>query len=234
MAKQALTERDLRETPVYTVTEAAAYLGVPQATLRSWVVGRKYPIVKGERFFVPLVEIADPELKRLSFLNLIEVHVLNAIRRTHNIALPKVRQALDYLRKQLHLSRPLADQQFETNGVDLFVTYYGRLMNITQPGQYAMRELIGEYLKLVRRDPHGVPVRLFLFPSHSGRRDRKPPIVIDPRVSFGQPVLAGTGIRTSVLAQRFDAGDTIPQLAKDYGRPDAQIEEAIRFERKAA
>lgn len=234
MSKQEFTERDLREVPVYTIAEAAGYLGVPKATLRSWVVGRKYPVITGERFFVPLVEIAGPKLKHLSFLNLVEVHVLNAIRRTHHIALPKVRQALDYLRKQLHSRHPLADQQFETNGVDLFVTYYGRLMNITQSGQYAMRELIGEHLRLVRRDPQGVPVKLFLFPSRSERRDRKPPIVIDPRVSFGQPVLAGTGIRTSVLAQRFDAGDTIPQLAEDYGRPSEQIEEALRFERKAA
>ena len=216
------------------MSEGAAYLGVPKATLRSWVIGRKYPVAKGERFFAPLVDIADPKLKRLSFLNLIELHVLNAIRRTHHIALPKVRMALDYLKKRLHSSRPLADHQFETDEVDLFVTYYGRLMSLTQPGQYAMRELIGEHLRLVRRDPQGIPVKLFLFPSRSERRDRNPPIVIDPRISFGQPVLAGTGIRTSVLAQRFDAGETILQLAEDYGRPDEQIEEAIRFERRVA
>lgn len=234
MTKHKLTERDLREVPVYTVTEAAVYLGLPKATLRSWVIGRKYLVAQGERFFVPLIEIADPKLKRLSFLNLVEVHVLNAIRRTHRIALPKVRLALDYLGKRLHSPRPLANQQFETDGVDLFVTYYGRLMNLTQPGQYAMRELLGEHLRLVRRDPHGVPARLFLFPSRSERRHRNPPIVIDPRVSFGQPILAGTGIRTSALAQRFDAGETIPQLAEDYGRPSEQIEEAIRFERRAA
>lgn len=234
MTKQKLTERDLREVAVYTVTETAAYLGIPKATLRSWVIGRRYPVAKGERFFVPLVQIADPKLKRLSFLNLVEAHVLNAIRRTHHIALPKVRMALDYLRRRLHSPRPLADQQFETDGVDLFMNYYGRLMNLTQPGQYAMREVLGEHLRLVRRDPQGIPTRLFLFPSRSERRDRSPPIVIDPRVSFGQPVLSGTGIRTLVLAQRFDAGETIPQLAEDYGRPSEQVEEAIRFERRAA
>lgn len=234
MTKQALTERDLREIPAYTIAEASGYLGMPSATLRSWVIGRMYPVSAGKRFFRPIVGIADKERKRLSFMNLVEAHVLNAIRRNHHIALPKVRTALDALKRQFGSPRPLIDRQFATDGVDLFIEHYGRLMNITQPGQYAMREVLSQHLKLIRRDPQGIPKRLFLFPARAERRDREPPIIIDPRISFGRPVLVGTGISTTVLAQRFDAGDTMDELAQDYGRPRAQIEEAIRFERRAA
>ncbi len=148
--------------------------------------------------------------------------------------MPKVRTALEFLRKRLHSRRPLAEQQFETDGVSLFVDYYGRLMSITEPGQYAMREMLGDHLRLVRRDPKGVPVKLLLFAPKGGRHLGKPSIQIDPKLSFGQPVLAGTGIRTAIIAQRFYAGETLAELAEDYGRPAAQIEEAIRFERKAA
>ncbi len=234
MRRDTFNPQDLREVPVYTVTEAAAYLDIPRATLSSWVIGRPYPVAQGKRFFSPLIEIADPGLRRLSFLNLIELHVLNAIRRTDKIALPKVRTALEFLRKRLHSRRPLAEQQFETDGVSLFVDYYGRLMSITEPGQYAMREMLGDHLRLVRRDPKGVPVKLLLFAPKGGRHLGKPSIQIDPKLSFGQPVLAGTGIRTAIIAQRFYAGETLAELAEDYGRPAAQIEEAIRFERKAA
>lgn len=234
MARPELTEKDLREVPAYTVTEAAGYLGMPAATLRSWVVGRMYPVAKGERFFKPVIAISGKDLKRLSFINLVEAHVLNAIRRTHHIALPKVRAALDYLRRQLDSPRPLIDREFATDNVSLFIDYYGRLMNITQPGQFAMRELLSEHLKLIRRDPQGIPKRLFLFPARAEHRDREPPIMIDPKISFGRPVLVGTGISTTVLAQRFEAGDTMDDLAEDYGRPREQIEEAIRFERRAA
>lgn len=234
MRRDTFNPQDLRDVSVYTLTEAAAYLDIPRATLSSWVIGRPYPVSLGNKFFPPLIEIANAERRRLSFLNLIELHVLNAIRRTDKIALPKVRTALEFLRKRLHSRRPLAEQQFETDGAGLFVDYYGRLMNITQPGQYAMREMLGEHLRLVRRDPSGVPVKLLLFAPKAGRRTGKPPIQIDPRVSFGQPVLAGTGIRTAILAQRFYAGETLAELAEDYGRKAAQIEEAIRFERKAA
>jgi len=42
-------------------------------------------------------------------------------------------------------------------------------------------------------------------------------VVIDPHVSFGRPVLAGTGIPTAVLAEQFKTGDPVLVLAKDYG-----------------
>jgi uncharacterized protein (DUF433 family) len=54
--------------------------------------------------------------------------------------------------------------------------------------------------------------------------------VIDPKVSFGRPVVAGTGIPTAVLAERFKAGDTISELADDYGANADAIEDAIRCE----
>lgn len=55
-------------------------------------------------------------------------------------------------------------------------------------------------------------------------------VVIDPRISFGRPVLVGTGIPTFILAERYKAGESIDELADDYGCNRFQIEEAIRCE----
>jgi uncharacterized protein (DUF433 family) len=55
-------------------------------------------------------------------------------------------------------------------------------------------------------------------------------VVIDPQVQFGRPVLAGTGIPTFVIAERYEAGESISDLARDYDRPEKEIEEAIRCE----
>ena len=58
-------------------------------------------------------------------------------------------------------------------------------------------------------------------------------MVIDPRVSSGRPVLVGSGIPTAVIAERYKAGESIDQLADDYGRERLDIEdieEAIRCE----
>jgi uncharacterized protein (DUF433 family) len=49
-------------------------------------------------------------------------------------------------------------------------------------------------------------------------------------VSFGRPVLAGTGIPTAVIAERYKAGESMDDLADDYGRRRLEIEEAIRCE----
>jgi uncharacterized protein (DUF433 family) len=57
--------------------------------------------------------------------------------------------------------------------------------------------------------------------------------VIDPAVSFGRPVVTGSGITTSILVQRIDAGESIEHLAHDYGIASSLIEDAIVFEKAA-
>lgn len=225
---QASDKPDPRELPAYGLPEAAYYLGIPTATLRSWVLGRDYKVADGTRRFAPIIEIADRKRRLLSFVNLVEAHVLSALRREHAIQLPKVRTAIAYLRNHLHSRHPLADQQFETDGLDLFVQKYGTLINITRDGQLAMRNVLQSFLKRVKRDAQGAPVKLYLFVR--GAIDEPFAVVVDPAVSFGRPVLEGTGIPTEVLAQRYKAGDSYEQLVEDYGRPKEQIEEAIRYE----
>jgi uncharacterized protein (DUF433 family) len=72
-------------------------------------------------------------------------------------------------------------------------------------------------------------VRLYLF---TRKRDlREPKVgVIDPHISYGRPILVGTGIPTAVVAERYKAGESVDELAEDYGRSRNEIEEAIRCE----
>lgn len=222
-------KRDLREMPAYGINEASHYLGIPNATLRSWVLGRHYPTGGGKRFFKPIIELPDKEQRLLSFGNLVEVHVLDAIRRAHGVALWRVRKAVDYLKKELGSRHPLAEQKFVTDGVDLFVEMFGQLVNISREGQLVIKELIQAHLRRIERDPLGVPIRLYPF-TRERKADEPKTIVIDPYISFGRPVLAGTGIATTIIAQRYKAGESIEELAEDYGRSRSEIEEAIRCE----
>ena len=57
-------------------------------------------------------------------------------------------------------------------------------------------------------------------------------IQINPAVGFGKPVIAGTGISTAVVASRFNARESIDDLASEYGLKPRQIEEAIRWEQR--
>ncbi|MFI5176124.1 MAG: hypothetical protein ACHQKY_14785 [Terriglobia bacterium] len=88
---------DPRGIPSYGTTEAAHYLGIPLATLRSWVGGRCYPTQKGRKHFKPVLSLPDKTLPLLSFINLVEAHVLDAIRHIHRVPLKNVRSAIEYL-----------------------------------------------------------------------------------------------------------------------------------------
>jgi uncharacterized protein (DUF433 family) len=224
--------QDPREMPAYSIPEAAHYLQMPPSTLRWWVKGWTYRTEAGERFSSPLIVLPTLPEKGpllLSFVNIVEAHVLDAFRRGHRIAMYKVREALSYLEAHFPSPHPLANQKFETDGIDLFLDKYGQLINISQDGQLAMRDVLRVYLTRIERDAAGAPVKLYLF-TRARQADEPKVVVIDPYVSFGRPVLVGTGIPTAVIADRYKAGDSIQTLAEDYERPPCDIEEAIRCE----
>jgi len=224
--------RDPRYLPTYTLSESSHYLLIPIPTLRSWVVGRYYPVRGGKEFFKPPILVPQKSPVLLSFVNLIEAHVLDAARREFHVAFPKVRSAIRYLRQEFRSDHPLAEQKIETDGRDLFVRSFGKLIAASSEGQLAMPELIGSYLRRIEWDEHGLARRLYPFTrTHTLQQPKV--IVIDPRVSFGRPVLVGTGIRTTIVAERYKAGESVEDLAKDYGRERLDIEEAIRCELSA-
>ena len=212
--------------PAYSVLEAAHYLGIPASTVRYWAAGR--PDVSQA-----LIAAAGIAPVSLSFINLVELHVLGAIRREHEISLPKVREAIQFLKRHYKASHPLASHQLETDGLDLFVEQYGRLINISQDGQVAIREVLEASLKRIERDTAGMPIKLYPF-TRSNLQHAPKLVVIDPALSFGRPVIAGTGLATEVIAERYKAGESVEDLVQDYGRPKAEIEEAIRCELEAA
>ena len=220
---------NLRKLPTYTISEAAHYLTVPAATVRYWSVGQ------GD--YEPLIVVPKHSPTLLSFLNLTELHVLAAIRRKHVVAMPKVRKAIDYLVENApdvtDRQHPLISCQLETDGLDLFIEQYGQLINISQGGQMAMRAIISAALRRIERDLQGVPIKLYPF-TRTAMEDAPAMIVINPGISAGRPIIAGTGLTTQVIAERCKAGESVSQLAKDYEREEAEIEEALRCELKLA
>ncbi|MHC5825920.1 MAG: DUF433 domain-containing protein, partial [Nostoc sp.] len=198
-------------------------------TIRSWTVGRNYPITNGSNFFKPLIPIRDLKPKLLSFTNLVEVHVLRAIRKHHQIDLGKVRDALNFISEHFQASHPLARERFLTDGVDLFIERYGSLVNASKSVQMELKDALNAHLERIEPDDTGLAIKLYPF-TRSHEEDNPRIVVIDPRIAFGRLVIAGTGIATSVLAERYQAGDSIDDLAYDYECDRLKIEEAIRCE----
>ena len=222
---------DIRDAPAYTFLAAARCLGMPQASLRNWVHGRTSKR-GGQRVVSDPLVVAPPEFDSLiSFNNLVEAHVLRALRTRDGVRMTAVRKAIDYAEKELGIKRLLLSDELRTSGQDIFLDRLSQLITLSRSGQLAMRQLLGVYLRRVDRDDDALPFRLYpLRPAWS--EDTKP-IVIDPRVSFGRPTVAGSGISTAALVDRYDAGESFQALAHDYRLEIRQIEDAVFYERAA-
>ena len=192
--------KDPRTVPRYAVGEAALYLRLPRATLKTWVHGR---LDQNGRQAEAVIKLpASSGL--LSFQNLVEAHVLGAIRRQHGVSLQRVRKALRFVQRKIQQPHPLITVEFQTDGVDLFVKELGRLINASGAGQTEIDEAIRKSLARIDRDEEGVASRL--FPFVRGTEGEPKVILMDPKLSFGKPVIVETGIPVSVIVGRYRAG----------------------------
>jgi uncharacterized protein (DUF433 family) len=229
---RAADAAEIRNQAAYGLAEAARYLRLPVATLRSWVAGRDYPTGRGKGKFHPLIRPADRgPPPQLSFWNLIEAHVLRSLRSEHGVALKELRSAIEYAQRTLKIDRLLLREDLRTHAGDVFLEHYGKLLKLNASGQLAMRKLFEEHLKRVEWDQWKFPVRLYPFVSSDVSAPK--PIAIDPAIAFGRPVIARVGVSTGTIAERLDAGESVEALAKDYDLQQAEIEQAVVYERAA-
>lgn len=221
-----------RDAAAYTLAEAAHYVRLPAATLRSWVLGRRYPTAGGSGQFPPLLRPASRRPPLLSFSNLIEAHVLRSLRAEYGVSIKDVRSALSYAEKALGIERLLLRSELRTGAGKVFLDRYGELIELTASGQLAMRRVFDEHLKRIEWDTTKFPVRLYPFLSASAPSEERP-IVIDPRIAFGRPVVGRKGVSTAIIAERIDAGETVEDVAADYELRPPEVEQAVLYERAA-
>jgi len=234
--------RDPRQIPAYTLFDAARYLHIPERTIRNWAFGYPYATkTRGRQQTPPLIGPESGAAHDFSFFNLVELHILAALRREHRVDMANIRAAIDYLKRQLGSPRPLINEEMVTDGTNIFVSKLGSLINVSQHGQLAMKALLQEYLKRVDRDAHGVAVRLFPFTRpQTAQGDptvilAQPRVIaIDPAVAFGRPVISGSRVPTAEIFERFIAGESPERIAADFGRTVDEVHEAIRCENTAA
>ena len=207
--------QSIYDQPAYSCLQAAQYVGVPYATLRSWSGTDGLIVPSGHSGY--------------TFDNLAEAHVLKAMRKIHNLPFQRIRKALKELARKRHTDHPLLDESFETDGVDLCIREDGDVVNLSRHSQKEFREFVSLYLQRVDRNAEGRVTSLHPFIADDIGYEPKT-ISISPAVSFGKPVITGTGISTSVIVGRFHARDSMLDLATEYEVSISVLEDAIRWE----
>jgi uncharacterized protein (DUF433 family) len=222
--------------PLYSVPEAATYLGVPRSTFSAWV--RAYagePSSSSRVRTAPLLTAMPPAAvgtATIPFVGLAEGLMLAAIRRA-GVALQRIRPALDRLRDTLGLEHVLASRSLYTDGAEALYEFAERAgdtpearsareLVVVRKGQHVFSSVIDEYLRRVQFAGDGY-AELIRLPRY-GAAD----VVADPRRGFGQPIFSHGGAKLHDVLGAFQAGESLEFVAQEYGVPTDELEDAIR------
>jgi len=206
--------------PAYRVAEAARYARTTSQTVRNWQkIGERR-----QRVIAPRERGAA-----LSYLQLIELGVVAAMRKS-GIKLPKIRNAREYLSKKINSDYPFAQYQFKTDGVEILMDLkqiegekgVDKLIVLSGGGQLAWNEILhGLLLEFDYDLDIGAAVSWKVAGLDS-------PVRIDPRLAFGAPQVEG--VPTWVLRARWESGESLGDIADDYGLAENLVDAALRFE----
>lgn len=247
--RPAIAEQDPIEVPRYTPWDVVHYLRlVPGAlsTLTGRLNGAPYPQGNHAYFWGPFPPLlgsevfirmgASDEEGRMTFRELADLFVRAAV---PHALMEWVRTGDEDDKRwadlYMVLGRGLEGMQREPVPFD-HSPVEDRVDGLVRPFAGSLEE---EDLRLLRKTftlrlervetREGMPVRLYPFSRDPAERSPRK-IVLDPRLRFGKPTLAEHGVPTDSLFERYLAGDSIRELAEDYGLPTAEVEEAIRYE----
>ena len=210
------------ELPNYAPSEAVRYFHIPFSTIERWASGGSNA----------LVQVASTSPTLLSFKNLVEFYVLEGLR-VEGLSMWNIRRGVECMMNTEKIAHPLADCEIRTDGKDLWFLRGGIPINASRGGRMAFDAIVTPYLRRVARDVHGVAEKILPYTKKEQLHTKKdiPAIIeIDPRRCFGMPVLLHSRITTAFLVTRHRGGDSVSTIAKSYGRPLAEVKEAIEWE----
>ncbi|MDP9414451.1 MAG: DUF433 domain-containing protein [Pseudomonadota bacterium] len=210
----------------YTLSEAGALLGISPTTIRRWLFGYSYdhhgPKTEQQPLWRPQYGVEQDE-PLLGFRDLLEARIVRGFRQLH-IGLPTIRACLDYAREVVHDDHPFSTRRFKSDGRRLFLEAMdGRLIDLKER-QHVFKRIVEPSFVDLDFDADAAS-RWWLLPN-------KKTIVLDPARSFGQPIVAETGVPTARLAQAVEAEGSVERVAQLYELKPALVRDAITFERK--
>ncbi|MFN0073814.1 MAG: DUF433 domain-containing protein [Chloroflexota bacterium] len=208
--------------PLYSYAEADHLAGVTRGTARRWLAGYDYRAANGSAAHQPPVSPRTEESEAVSFVDLVEVVAIGGLKR-EGFSLKAIRQIVSNCQEIFQIERPLITLRFKVGGREVFVQSETALVEVgRRKREQAWDEILGPFLE-------SLDYRFDLV-SRWWPRGREANVVIDPEYSFGLPVIEGSGVRTEIIVERFKAGDSCQEIAKDFSLTATDVERALQFE----
>jgi uncharacterized protein (DUF433 family) len=138
-----------------------------------------------------------------------------------------IRQIVQTCQEIFGVRHPLSTLKFKTGGREIFVDEGGVLPEVgRRKHMHVWNEVLAPFLANLDYT-HGLASRWWPL-------GRDVPIVVDPEYGYGLPVIEGSGVRTEIIRERAEAGDSVQQIAADFNLDLSEVERAIQFELQRA
>ena len=214
-------------TGIYSISQAAMLLDIHPARLRGWVCGHHG--AKGR----PLIRAELPRVDHriaLSFVNLIEAKFI-ATFASKGLSVLSMRYMAEEAERFLAHPHPFAtDWIFKTDGKRIYVEAIERAndpcLYDLKGHNFAMHQVLErEFVDGVEFNAGGLANAWF------PRKRIAPNVLVTPKISFGAPALADSGVPTETLVSASVAeGGDLETVARWFDVPPEQVLEAVEFE----
>jgi len=205
---------------LYTPAEAAAYLRVNTQTVNRWMFGS----TTGLRVLMP--QLGDKDDRVITFLDFAQMMAVRVMRVDYKLPLDKIRQAVDVARDVYGLKYPLATKHVTyLFGEDIVIKpTEDEMIQASGKGRHQrMLKLVELFLRDMAWHPDGLPAKYTAWPNTFY------PVVMNPRVRFGEPLLESCGYTAQALWEAARTEGGIEQAAEAYGVKVDEVEVACRY-----
>ncbi len=223
----------LLETGIYTVPESARLTSVTPWRIRRWLKGYEFKVKHG-RHRSPAVwntqlDAIDHAMA-LGFLDLLEIRCVDAFI-CAGVGWKTLRQVHERAKNLVGHPHPFCTNQFATDGQTIFMEVREQNDEIMlwdmRDLQRVFDRIIRPFLKDIEFDDGRIPRRWW-------PKGKSHLVALDPRRSFGQPIIFRDGVPTSVLARSVEANRSVEEVARWFEIHPASVCEAVEFERSLA
>ncbi|BBZ49209.1 DUF433 domain-containing protein [Mycobacterium heidelbergense] len=209
---------------VYVYAEVDRLIGLHGGTARRWINGYE----RAGKAYDPILRVKPHDTPWITWGEFVETRMLAEFRDVKNVPIPRLRAAIDELRRRFDTQYPLALMR-------PYLSVHERDLTIKdEESEYEVvirtgQQLLGDgrwlaNLSTLGMDENGEAI-IAEIPA-----DRDfPDIVINPMRYSGQPTFVGRRVSPVTIAGMANSGEPHEVLAAEYGLSLRQVDQAIAY-----